>query len=103
MFHASRFKFHIVFLLSAFCFLFPAATTYAAQVYLLPKTQTIHVGETLISELRLNTEGEQINAFEIKVLYPKDILKIQNVAEGGSLANLWIRDPARSDALSALL
>jgi len=68
----------------------------AAQVYLLPQTADFGVDETFISELRLNTEGENLNAFDITILYPPDILEVVELIEGRSLINLWIERPSYS-------
>lgn len=84
-----------IFSLLFFTFSFGIAQ--AAQIYLLPQEAEVGVGDTILSELRIDTEGENVNAFDIKLFYPFDVLEIAEVIKGGSLINLWISEPSYSN------
>lgn len=88
----------IVYTLFVSYFLFlVSCSAFAAQIYLLPQTAEMGVGDSLLSELRIDTEGEQLNAFDILMTYPVGVLEISDVITGGSLINLWIHEPVYSN------
>ena len=65
----------------------------AATLYLLPQSQTIYKNDTFLVEVRLDTEGEEINVVEAKLKFPSDLLKVENFSTGGSILTLWIKEP----------
>ena len=81
---------------------FSGLPTKAAQVYLLPQAGEYQVGETFLAELRVNSEGEAVNAFAIGLLFPPEVLEVAEVIDGGSLLDLWITRPTYSNADGAL-
>ena len=65
----------------------------AATIYLDPNTGTYGPGDTFITEVRLDNEGECINAVHVAVSYPTDRLRAVDFSRGNSILNLWIKDP----------
>lgn len=50
-------------------------------------------GETAVVDVRLDSEGEVINAAEVVLEYPADLLEVAEVTRGGSFLTLWIQEP----------
>jgi len=69
----------------------------AATLYLLPQSQIIHQGETFLIEVRLDTEGEEINAIEGNINLPLDLLEFIDFSKGESILSLWPKEPIISD------
>jgi len=68
--------------------------TYAAKLYFFPQTVDVVVGESTIVELRLDTEGEVINAVEINgELQDKNVL-LTNLSESNSLLKIFVEKPS---------
>ncbi|MFH1451003.1 MAG: cohesin domain-containing protein [bacterium] len=72
--------------------------TSAANLYFLPSFQDFYQGESLIVELRLNTEGEEINALETKIMFPVEILEVVDTNLGGSVLTIWPKEPTFSNS-----
>jgi len=70
----------------------PLATR-AAILYLTPSEDSYSRGETFVEEIRLDTEGEDINTVKINLNYPKDTLEIVDFSDGGSVLTLWVKTP----------
>ena len=76
---------------SVLCLL-PLATR-AAILYLTPSEDSYSRGETFVEEVRLDTEGEDINTVKVDLNYPKDTLEIVDFSDGGSVLTLWVKTP----------
>lgn len=88
-------EFLFVVLLSVFLLL--PFITEAASFYLLPSSQKVYQTESFISELRLNTEGEDINAVQVKIGFPLDLLEAIDISTGNSVLTLWPEEPSFSN------
>jgi hypothetical protein len=65
----------------------------AAELNLISHTQEINVGQQFQVNVILNTEGEQINAIEGKIIFPRDLLELKKINDGNSIINFWIEKP----------
>jgi len=81
--------FLLIFLFSIFYFLFSAPVS-ASQMNLVPENSQLKVGEIFEVKLILNTEDEKINAMEATVIFPTDLLVLNDVRDGNSIINFWI-------------
>jgi len=70
----------------------------AATLYLLPQSQTIYQDDTFIVEVRLDTEGKEINAVEADLKFPSDLIEIIDFSKGGSILTLWVKEPSIKQA-----
>jgi len=70
-----------------------ATVVQAAQLNFVSQTQEINVGQQFQVNVILNTEGEQINAVEGKIVFPEDLLDLKEVRDGNSIVNFWIERP----------
>lgn len=76
------------------CFtLFVAMPALAAQVFFESKTTRVRIGEKFEVMLLVNSEQESVNAFEGKIIFPKNILDLKDIRDGNSIVNFWIERP----------
>jgi hypothetical protein len=73
--------------------LFYATSVFAAEIYFKTDSTTIRPGDLLEVLVLLNTEKENINAVEGTVLFPDDILKLENINEANSILTFWSEKP----------
>ena len=67
--------------------------SFAAELNLISQTQEINTDQQFQVDLILNTEGEQINAVEGKIVFPEDLLEVKEIRDGNSIINFWIERP----------
>jgi len=65
----------------------------AASLYLDPSSGTYGPGDTFILNIRLNTDGQCINAANVALIYPADSLKAVDFGKGDSIFTLWVNEP----------
>ena len=73
-----------------------ANATNAAILYLNPASGDYRQGDIFIVEVRLDTQGEYINAIETNLSFPSDILEVKDLSSGNSVLTLWIKNPSFS-------
>ena len=80
-------------ILSICCLLLAASSVEAARLYLVPPSQTIYQDNSFIVEVKLDTEGEEINTVEANLTYSSDLLEVIDVSKGNSILTLWLKEP----------
>lgn len=85
----------IIILLASFL-LFTAIPVFASQMNLMPENNSLKIGEIFEVKLILNTEDEKINAIEGAIVFPSDLLKLDDIKDGNSIINFWIEKTADS-------
>lgn len=88
----SKFKTSIFLILFAIFYLLFSNNVYAAKIFFEPAENTHQVGETINISVKLDTQGENINAIDLGILYPP-LLEVQNISKSGSLVQLWVQEP----------
>ena len=86
-------KFCIILLLSTFYFLFSFSLVEAAKLGLTSEIQEIGLNQQFQMDISLDTENEEINAVEGKVIFPGDLLELKEIRDGNSIINFWIERP----------
>ena len=76
--------------------LFLPLSVKGAILYVKPSVATYHQGDTFLVEVRLDTEGEYVNAVETNLNFPSDILEVRDLSQGNSVLTLWIKNPSFS-------
>jgi hypothetical protein len=66
---------------------------HAAQIYLDPATGKYPPGVPFAVNVRLNNQGQCINAAEVDLAYPTNLLKAVGVSDGDSILTLWVKSP----------
>lgn len=82
---------YIVFILLSFNFGFAAAN--AASLYLDPPSGVYGEGNTFSVKVRADTQEECINALNVTLSYPQNVIRAVDVARGESILTLWTEDP----------
>ncbi|MCK4782027.1 hypothetical protein KAS79_03865 [Candidatus Parcubacteria bacterium] len=65
----------------------------AASLYLAPQSQTIYQGDSFLTELRIDTEGEEINAVEAYLTFPSNLLEAIDFSKGDSILKFFVKKP----------
>ncbi|OGF20510.1 hypothetical protein A2316_01650 [Candidatus Falkowbacteria bacterium RIFOXYB2_FULL_38_15] len=78
-------------------FLFLARFTFAAETIFEIKNQTFRVGDIFEAGFFVNTEDEDINAIEGKIIFPEEIISLKEIRDGNSIINFWIDKPKNSN------
>ena len=90
-----KFKtFYFLTFVFSFSFLIFPLVVRSATLYLLPQSQTIYKNDTFLVEVRLDTEGEEINTVEVSLTFPLNLLEVFDLGKGGSVLNLWVEEPS---------
>lgn len=69
----------------------------AAIMYMNVDKETAIVGDTLMVDVLINSEGQSINAAEATIEFPQNILKVTELSKEGSIFNFWLEEPAFSN------
>ncbi len=69
----------------------------AAKLFLTPSSGTYKTGEGFILDLRLNSEGEEINVVDTKLSFPRELIRVSSITREGSILKLWVNDPIFSN------
>ena len=85
-------KFLKVFLGILFCLFIPLKTE-AAILSFLPQSQEIYQGDSFMVAVWLDTEGENVNAVEGCLSFPKEKIEAVDIRKGSSILNLWPQEP----------
>ena len=84
-----------------FALLFTVALPVKAEVatlYLAPSKGTFFVGSTFSVSIYLDTKGNEINAIEVDLKFPPDILQITTPTAGESFISEWLTPPSYSNS-----
>ena len=97
-------QFNILFFACVFSFLFFIFDfCQAAVLYLSPSTGSYYQGDTFMVEIRLDTQGEYINAVEANLNFSPDILEVKDLSQGNSILTLWVKEPGFSENKISIL
>lgn len=62
----------------------PTQVTQVADLYVSPVSQTLVVGGQISVAVRLNTNGQSVNAVDVRMNYPTAFLEVVNISNDGS-------------------
>jgi hypothetical protein len=96
-----RIKKIIIGLGVVFCSLVVSEKASAAFIYFEPASVTKAVGESFTMNIRLNTEGENVNAVDVTLTYPP-LLVATGISKSGSAVQLWVQDPSYTNSTLSL-
>ena len=65
----------------------------SAMLYLIPQSQIVYQGDSFIVEVRIDTEGEEINALELGLTFPSNLLEVVDFSKGNSILQLFAEEP----------
>jgi hypothetical protein len=67
--------------------------SFAAHLYLDPADGTYVKGDTFSLKVRLDNDGECVNAVDVRLGFPAETLKAVDVGTGSSILTLWAEKP----------
>ncbi len=80
----------IPFLALSFCAVQEAD---AATLILVPEKKNVGIGEGFFVDVRIDTEGESVNAAQGTISFPVDLLEVTSIDKSGSVFGFWIDEP----------
>jgi len=72
---------------------FIATPVLAAEISFDTKINSVAVGQQFQVSVVLNTNGEEINAVEGKIIFPSDLLKLKEIRDANSIVSFWVDKP----------
>src|SRR6185369_15788193 len=81
---------------------FSASFANAASLYFSPSSLSRSSGQTFSAIIRVNTEGQAINAAQGSVIYDPAKIEVVSISKAGSIFNLWTQDPTFSNSEGTL-
>lgn len=83
-----------IIILFVFFFLFSLPGTSRAATFLLsPQSGNFSIGDTFSVSILLDTKGQSINALEVALSFPPDMLQIVSPSTGQSVIGVWTAPP----------
>jgi hypothetical protein len=71
----------------------PVFTTLAADLYILPSSKDLNVGDNLNVTVYVDSIDQAMNAVSFKIYYPEDLLKLVSLSKTGTIINFWVQEP----------
>ncbi|TSC90981.1 MAG: Uncharacterized protein CEN90_708 [Parcubacteria group bacterium Licking1014_17] len=87
----------IITVLAVAVYVFGAPSARAARFYFEKTVENIEIGSYFQLDVKMDTEGESINAIESRIVFPKNIFKFAGAQDGNSVINLWVAKPTAGD------
>jgi len=84
----------IIFL---FVLLIPCTNLKATVLNLNSNSKNINLNQDFLVEFYLDTQQEQINALEGKIIFPNSLLKLKEIQTGNSIVSLWLEEPNQKE------
>lgn len=91
----------VAILLLTTYYILPTATQAASvKLFFIPESAEVTVGETMKSDVRIDTGGQAINAVDLKIKFDPTTVEITSVERANSIIDLWVEEPrfSMSDA-----
>ncbi len=79
-------------LIVALCII-TAGKAQAVGLFFQTQSQKFAPGDIFLASIFLDTEGESINAAAGKIIFPSQLLEMQEVRDGNSIINFWVERP----------
>jgi len=66
----------------------------AATFDLIPERTEVGIGDDIVLDVRIDSEGIGINAAQATISFPSGILEVKNISRAGSIFSFWLEEPA---------
>ena len=90
--------FRSIILFSTFYFLLSYIPAHAATLYVQSAQQVVYAGQTFVVDWFIDTQGEILNAVDLKLHFTPETLEATEASSGNSLVTLWVQQPVFSNA-----
>ncbi|MBI2523827.1 hypothetical protein HYW11_01235 [Candidatus Peregrinibacteria bacterium] len=74
----------------------------AAGIYVMPKQGNYARGETVVADVRINADGESINAAQARISWSPSVLELVEVSKDGSVFQFWVEEPVAAAGANAV-
>lgn len=74
-------------------FLLKPSDAMAVEMNFYSNSGNFYPAQTVVVNFSVNSRGKNINTIKGKITYPKNILDLQEIRDGGSIINLWVERP----------
>lgn len=75
---------------------------FAADFYIVVDKASAKMGDKIVVDIKIDSQGVAINAAEATVKFPIDILEIASVSKSGSIFGFWLDEPTFSNQTGEL-
>jgi hypothetical protein len=82
---------------AAFLFFSFAGVVQAASIFVDPSDGTLHVGDTAVFSIYVDTPNDAINAVSGTLTFPSDLLQVVSISKNASILTLWVQEPSYSN------
>lgn len=89
--------FSILIILTLSFTMVPSVKAEGASLYLSPQTGTFFIGSTFDISVFVNTEGNSINAVQVDLKFPPELLQVTSPTAGSSFISIWADQPFYSN------
>ncbi|MFA6908549.1 MAG: cohesin domain-containing protein [Patescibacteria group bacterium] len=79
-----------------------AHAAHAAELYVYPQEYDIVPGDTITVEVRVDGKFDSVNVVKARIVYPPDLLRVEDLSSRGSFLHLWAEEPD-DDALAGVI
>jgi hypothetical protein len=86
-------NYKILFIVPIAIFILFPVFTEAAMLYFQPVEGDYYQDETFLVEIRLDVEEECVNAVDVNLAFPNDVLEALDFSKGGSILTIWLKEP----------
>lgn len=86
-------KLKTIALFSVLFFLFFAPFVFAARISLDSQIKEIGISSQFRVNIFIDSEGEDINAVDGKIIFPMELLELKKIRDNNSIVNFWVEKP----------
>ncbi len=88
-----------ILIVASFLFAF---FTFAASINLFPNSGTFNAGESFAVAVSVSSPDQAMNAISGTIAFPTDLLEVTSISRGGSIIQIWVREPSFSNATGSI-
>jgi len=94
---SSPFKIQNLLVILIISFIFVPTVVFGAILYLEPAEGQHYLEDVFVTEIKINSEGEEINTIKADLTFPQQLLEIVDFSQGNSILTLWPEGPSFSN------
>lgn len=95
-------NYYLAGLIGAVIFFGFSAIVNAAEVLVSPSTGSYNVGQTFTATVRVDPQGQSVNAVEATLIFDTSKLSVVSVSKTGSVFSLWTTEPTFSNSAGTI-
>lgn len=92
------YKISLFFLTAVFSLFLFGREAFAAKFYIMPQGGNYKANVSFSADIKIDSEGDGINAAQASLSFNKDVLTIESVDKAGSVFSFWAEEPTYSNS-----